>query len=297
MLSTNQEREVSSNSENVTAQEPVDLLSEIRNKIFVEDCLVGMLRIPDGSVDMVLCDLPYGTTQCKWDSVIPFEPLWKQLKRVIKKDGAIVLTASQPFTSALIMSNPRMFRYSWVWEKSKATGYLNAKRRPLVSHEDVVVFSKSQTAYFPQMVDGQPYSKGKAHRPTDVYGSQRPVLVESKNGQRYPRSVQYFKTAESEGAVLHPTQKPLSLFDYLIQTYTRPGELVLDCCMGSGTTALSAIRTDRSFVGFEMSMEYAHVAAHRIRKLIPDFQLAAPKLSVIKGRKACNKKTGESACL
>lgn len=251
----------------------IDSLISIRNKIFVEDCLTGMNRIPDGSVDMVLCDLPYGTTQCKWDAVIPFAPLWEQLSRVIKERGAIVLTASQPFTSALVMSNPKMFRYSWVWEKSKATGYLNAKIRPLVAHEDVLVFSKKPIKYRPKMTQGVPYNKGEALRPTDVYGVQKPVLVENKDGRRYPRSVQYFKTAESEGEVIHPTQKPLSLFEYLIDTYTSEGEIILDCCMGSGTTAVAAARTNRSFVGFEMGAGYAKAAEKRIIEVCDDFEL------------------------
>lgn len=255
-------------------------LAPFLDKVFVEDCLAGMERLPTSSVDMVLCDLPYGTTQCKWDAVIPFEPLWAQLSRVIKDHGAIVLTASQPFTSALVMSNPKMFRYSWVWEKSKATGYLNAKKRPLVAHEDVLVFSKNPIGYNPQMWQGEPYNKGEALRPTDVYGSQKAVLVENKDGMRYPRSVQYFKTAESEGRVIHPTQKPLSLFEYLIRTYSNEGDVILDCCMGSGTTAVAAARMNRHFIGYEMSTDYARKAASRIEEVCSDFELCIPDLAL-----------------
>ena len=191
-----------------------------------------MKLIPDGSVDMILCDLPYGTTACKWDTIIPFEPLWEQYKRIIKDNGAIVLTASQPFTSALVMSNVKMFKYEWIWEKSKATGYLNSKIMPMVAHENVLVFGKGKIKYNPQKISGKPYNKGKAHRPTDVYGSQISVLVKNEDGTRYPRTVQYFITAESQGR-LHPTQKPVALFEYLIKTYTNEGDLVLDNCAGS----------------------------------------------------------------
>lgn len=250
--------------------------SHFKDKIFLEDCIAGMKRMPAKSVDMILCDLPYGTTQCKWDTVIPFDELWEQYERVIKDDGAIVLTSAQPFTSMLVASNVKLFRYSWVWEKSKATGYLNAKKRPLCAHEDVLVFYKKPPIYIPQMTVGTPYDKGKAHRPTDVYGTQKAVHVKNDNGQRYPRSVQYFKTAESEGAVIHPTQKPVSLFEYLISTYTRPGDLVLDNCMGSGTTAIACLNLNRNFVGFENDREYAKKLEARIKKIDPDFKITLP---------------------
>ena len=191
------------------------------NTIIKGDCLEVMKDIPDGSIDMVLCDLPYGTTNCKWDSILPLDKLWEHYNRVTKKNGAIVLTAAQPFTSVLISSNLKNFKYTWVWEKSKATGYLNAKRMPMRAHEDVCVFYRKPPLYNPQMWQSTPYNKGKAHRPTDVYGSQVATLVKNDTGLRYPRSVQYFKTAESEGKVHHPTQKPLSLFEYLMKTYTK----------------------------------------------------------------------------
>ena len=229
------------------------------------DCLEVMKEIPDKSMDMVLCDLPYGTTQCKWDTIIPFEPLWEQYERVIKDNGAIVLTASQPFTSTLIMSNIKLFRYTWVWEKSKATGFLNAKKRPLVAHEDITVFSKKPTTYNPQFSTKEPYNKGirKEQTDDDVYGKFERVEVKS-DGKRYPRSVVYFKTAESEGAVLHKTQKPLKLFEYLIKTYTNEGETVLDNCMGSGTTGVACLNTNRNFIGIELDDEYFEIAKRRI---------------------------------
>ena len=242
------------------------------NTIFKEDFLEGVRRVPDASVDLVLCDLPYGTTQCKWDAVIPLEPMWAAFRRVIRPGAAIVLTAAQPFTTTLIASNIKNFKYSWVWEKSKATGYLNAKKRPLVAHEDVLVFAYGTPPYFPQMTQGAPYDKGTAHRPTDAYGGQRATTIRSETGLRYPRSVQYWKTAEAErgetahlGVPQHPTQKPAAMFEYLIRTYSCPGDLVLDACMGSGTTAVAALRTGRTFVGFETHGPYFDGALLRIR--------------------------------
>ena len=229
------------------------------------DCIELMKDIPDKSIDMILADLPYGTTSCKWDTIIPFELLWEQYERVIKDNGAIVLTASQPFTSALIMSNIKLFRYTWVWEKSKATGFLNAKKRPLVAHEDITVFSKKPTTYNPQFSTKEPYNKGirKEQTDDDVYGKFERVEVKS-DGKRYPRSVVYFKTAESEGLVLHKTQKPLKLFEYLIKTYTNEGETVLDNTMGSGTTGVACLNTNRNFIGIELDDKYFEIAKERI---------------------------------
>lgn len=241
-----------------------DIYKLDKNIIYNKDCIDGMKELPDKSIDMILCDLPYGTTQCKWDVIIPFDKLWEQYERIIKDNGAIVLTSAQPFTSLLIASNLKLYKYNWVWEKSKATGYLNSKKRPMVAHEDILVFAKRQTLYNPQMVEGEPYFKGKALRPTNVYGSQKETLVENKDGLRYPRTVQYFKTSESEGKVLHPTQKPISLFEYLIKTYTNEGELVLDNCMGSGTTAIACQNLGRNFIGYEKDIEYFNIINERL---------------------------------
>ena len=237
----------------------------VENKIILGDCLEIMESIPSESVDMILCDLPYGTTNCKWDIIIPFEPLWKEWYRIAKINAPIVLTASQPFTSVLIASNLKHYKYSWVWEKSKATGYLNAKKMPLKAHEDICIFYRKPPIYNPQMWQSTPYNKGKAHRPTDVYGQQISVLVKNDTGLRYPRTVQYFKTAESEGKVLHPTQKPLALFEYLIKTYTNPGDIVLDNCIGSGTTAVAALKANRKFVGIEKDPKYVDICLDRIK--------------------------------
>ena len=234
------------------------------NKLILGDCLQEMKNIEDKSVDLLLVDLPYGTTQCKWDSIIDLESLWKEYNRVCKKNAAMIFTAAQPFTSALIMSNPKNFKYTWVWEKSKATGYLNAKKMPMRAHEDVCIFYRKPPVYNPQMTKGDPYNKGKAHRPTDVYGSQKSVLVKNDTGLRYPRTVQYFKTAESEGKVMHPTQKPLALFEYLIKTYSNEGDLVLNSCMGVGTTPVACINTNRGYIGIELDEEYFAKAEKRV---------------------------------
>ena len=241
-------------------------MSNQASEVLQGDCLELMKDIPDGSIDMILADLPYGTTACKWDTIIPFEPLWEQYKRIVKPNGAIVLTASQPFTSALVMSNPKMFKYEWIWEKSKAVGYLNSKIMPLIAHENIVVFSQGKTTYNAQKTSGHaPYNKGKSHRPTDVYGKQVEVLVKNDDGTRHPRTVQYFKTAENEGK-LHPTQKPVALFEYLIKTYTNEGDVVLDNTFGSCSTGIACLNTNRKFIGIEMDNNYFSIGVERIKK-------------------------------
>jgi site-specific DNA-methyltransferase (adenine-specific) len=241
----------------------------IESKLILGDAIDEMRKLPNCSIDMVLCDLPYGTTQCKWDTILPFDDLWEQYERIIKENGAIVLTASQPFTSNLVMSKTKLFRYSLVWEKSKSTGYLNSKKMPMRSHEDILVFYKKIPTYNPQMTQGEPYDKGKAHRPTEVYREQKgEIHVKNDTGLRYPRSVQYFKTAESEGKVYHPTQKPISLMEWLIKTYTNENDLVLDNCIGVGTTAIAAINTNRRYIGIEIDKNYFNIAKERIDKLL-----------------------------
>ena len=237
------------------------------NKIYNEDCLEGMKRIDDKSIDMILCDLPYGTTQNKWDSVIPLDELWKEYKRIIKDNGVIVLTSQGIFTAKLMLSNEKWFKYKLVWVKSKATNFLNAKKQPLRKHEDICVFYNKQPQYNPQMTEGEPYDKGvRKNQLTGSYGDFNPVHVKSE-GMRYPTDVVYFKTAESEGKVYHSTQKPAALFEYLIKTYTDEGEIVLDNCMGSGTTAVACLNTNRNFIGFEKEEKYYNIANERIEKL------------------------------
>jgi DNA modification methylase len=228
------------------------------------DCLERMRDIPDGSVDMVLTDPPYGTTACKWDSIIPLEPMWEELKRVIKPNGAIVMTASQPFTSVLIGSNLKMFKLEWVWEKSKATGHALCKKRPLKAHESIIVFSDGVECYNPQMTEGKPYKSklGKKESSEFSTGTKR---NDNRTGARYPRSVQYFKTSESErNGYRHPTQKPVALMEYLIKTYTNEGEAVLDFTMGSGTTGAACANTGRKFIGIELDDNYYQIAKDRI---------------------------------
>jgi site-specific DNA-methyltransferase (adenine-specific) len=226
-----------------------------------------MKEIPDGSVDMVMADLPYGTTACKWDTVIPFEPLWAAYRRVAKKNAAIVLTASQPFTSALVMSNITEFKYDWTWRKPKGTGHLNAKKMPMRDKEDIVVFYREQCTYNPQYGEGAPYKNkaGKDHASsssmTDSYGAYTNFRNDS-DGRRYPKQVLDIPVVE-RGSV-HPTQKPVALMEYLIRTYTNEGETVLDNTMGSGTTGVACVNTGRKFIGIECDDEYMKIAEKRI---------------------------------
>jgi len=247
------------------------------NKIYNEDCLEGMKRIPDKSVDMILCDLPYGITACKWDIVIPFEPLWEQYERIIKLNGAIVLTASQPFSSALVMSNPKLFKYEWIWRKNTGTGFATAKYQPLRYHESVLVFSKSKTNYNPIPTERfSEASKKMCKNPvrgggkkTSSHISMEIVKVQYDSETKNPESVLEFKSVPNAGGhKLHPTQKPVELFEYLIKTYTNEGDLVLDNCMGSGTTAIACINTNRNYIGFELDKHYCDIANERIRKAL-----------------------------
>ncbi len=221
------------------------------NNIYENDCIKQMKLLPSKSIDMILCDLPYGTTQNKWDSVIPLDKLWKEYKRIIKDNGAIVLTANGIFTSKLILSNEKMFKYKWIWEKSKATNFLNVKKQPLRKHEDICVFYKKQCTYNPQMKLGDAYDKGvRKNQLTGSYGDFNPVHVQS-DGKRYPTDILYFKTAENEGKVYHPTQKPIALGRYLIKTYTNKGDIVLDNTSGSGSFLVAALLEGRNFIGIE----------------------------------------------
>lgn len=243
---------------------------KLLNKVTHGDCLEVMKDIEDKSIDMILCDLPYGTTQNKWDSVIPLAQLWNEYSRVIKDDGAIVLTSAGIFTANLIISNSKNFKYKWIWEKSKATNFLNSKKQPLRKYEEICVFYKKQPTYNPQMTLGEPYNKGvRKDQLTGSYGGFQPVLVESA-GERYPTDIIYFKTAESEGKVVHPTQKPVELFEYLIKTYTNEGDTVLDNCIGSGTTAVACINTKRNFIGIELEEKYYNIANKRIEETLSE---------------------------
>ncbi len=230
------------------------MISEFVNKIFEDDCLNILPKIPNKSIDMILCDLPYGTTQNKWDSVIPLEALWEQYNRIIKDNGVIALTSQGIFTAKLILSNEQYFKYKMVWEKSKSTNFLNAKKQPLRKYEDICIFYKNQPLYNPQMTEGEPYDKGvRKSQLTGSYGDFSPVHVKS-DGQRYPTDIVYFKTAECEGEVFHPTQKPVELGKYLIRTYTNEGAIILDNAFGSGSFLVSAIQEKRNFIGIEKNI-------------------------------------------
>jgi site-specific DNA-methyltransferase (adenine-specific) len=256
----------------ITGQTSETAAAPLIQTLFMGDCLEEMKKIPDGSVDMVMCDLPYGTTACKWDSVIPFAPLWAQYRRVCKRNAAIVLTASQPFTSALVMSNADAFRYCWIWEKNRPTGFLDAKKKPLRAHEDVVVFYQEQPTYNPQKTKGEANhctgvkSGKKAVGKSDIFAGEFGRVPADKSGDKYPRSVQRFNGLNPTGDNrTHPTQKPVALVEYLIRTYTTEGQTVLDNTMGSGTTGVACVNTNRHFIGIERDPNYFQIAKDRIQ--------------------------------
>ena len=245
-------------------------------KLTQGDCLIEMQNIPDDSVDLILTDPPYGTTACKWDSVIPFDLMWEQLNRIIKPNGAIVLFGSEPFSSLLRCSNIKDYKYDWIWEKSKASNFVLAKKQPLKAHEIISVFHSK--IYNPQKTQGKPYNKGREKRSGNLTGFLTEVtnsnnhLLENKTGLRNPRSVQYFVTAEREGKH-HPTQKPVALMEYLIKTYTNEHETVLDFTMWSGTTGVACKNTNREFIGIEKDEDYFNIAKSRIENYIVQTEL------------------------
>ena len=226
-------------------------------EIFQGDCLEVMNELDDDSVDLVLCDLPYGTTRNKWDSVIPLDELWKQYRRVVRRRGVVILSSQGKFTARLILSNESWFRYKFVWIKSKPTNFLNARRQPLRQHEDICIFYGSQPNYTPVMSQGEPYDKGtRKAQYTGSYGDFLPVQVKS-DGERFPTDALYCKTAESEagGRVWHPTQKPVALGRYLVRLFTREGDVVLDNAFGSGSFLVAAALEGRRFIGIEKNEE------------------------------------------
>lgn len=232
------------------------------------DCLEVMKTIEDNSIDAIICDLPYGTTNCKWDTVIPLDKLWFEYERIIKDNGAIVLNASQPFTSALVMSNPKIFKYEWIWQKSHATGHLNSKKQPLRQHESVCVFYKKQCTYNPQMIDKtylDKRTKSGADVDADVYNKFNKVERQIPVTKGYPKTIQYFATPFKGGeGGKHPTQKPLSLVEYLIRTYTNKGDTILDNTMGSGTTMVACKKLGRNGIGIEKEEKYFKIAQERV---------------------------------
>lgn len=232
------------------------------NSIHHMDLFALCNALPDASVDMILCDLPYGTTACSWDSVIPMAPMWKAFRRVIKPRGAIVLTASQPFTSALVMSNPGMFRCEWILQKPMGTGYLNANRQPMKNHESVIVFSEGAHNYYPQMRKSNRYRATRGAVGGFVRDKTVGGYVTINDGSRYPLSI---LNTTWQTTLSHPTEKPIDAFEYLIKTYTKSGELVLDPCVGSGTTAVAAMKTDRRYICGDITREYVDMARRRVQ--------------------------------
>jgi len=238
-------------------------------KLIHGECLEEMDRLIEQGVvvDAIIADVPFGTTRCKWDSVIPFDAMWERLNKIIKPNGAVVLFGSEPFSSALRMSNIKNYKYDWTWQKPKGTGHLNAKRQPLRDKEDIAVFYAKQCTYNPQMTDGKPYKDkaGKNHASTssmtDSYGAYTNYREDNK-GKRYPKQIQKFPVVER--GTLHPTQKPVALLEYLIKTYTNEGDTVLDFTIGSGTTGIACQNTGRKFVGIEMDDNYFKIAEKRI---------------------------------
>lgn len=230
------------------------------------DCLELMKNIPDGSVDMVLCDLPYGTTRNKWDSIIPLESLWRQYERICKECGAIVLFASTPFDKTLGASNLKMLKYEWIWEKTEATGFLNAKKMPLKAHENILVFYKKPPTYNPQFTAGEPYRYKKDSISSSNYGDSQGTGLIENTGVRYPKTILKFKKDKG----LHPTQKPVTLLEYLVKTYTHEGDTVLDNSMGSGSTGVACVNTNRRFIGIELDDGYFNIAKKRIEEAVND---------------------------
>ena len=239
----------------------MDLNKEIN--LIQGDCLEKMKEIPDKTIDMILCDLPYGKTRNKWDSVISLDKLWEQYNRIIKDNGAIVLFAQTPFDKVLGSSNLKMLKYEWIWEKEQGTGFLNAKTMPLNNHENILIFYKKPPIYNPQMKKGKPYTLER-NTFTVNYGKQVDMVRTENTGERYPLTILKFKRDKEK---LHPTQKPVALLECLIKTYTNEGEIVLDNCMGTGSTGVARINTNRNFLGLEKDENYFNIACNRIKEV------------------------------
>lgn len=235
------------------------------NHIYNMDCIEGMKNIPDKSIDCIICDLPYETTKCKWDNIIPFDDLWAEYKRIIKDNGAILLFGTEPFSSSVRMSNLKWYRYDWYWHKSMCSNFLNGKKQPFFKVETVSVFYKKSPVYNPQMEEGKPY----AARNDTITGTQQQYglvahIAPQNFGTRYPDNVIEFSNGNNHN--IHPTQKPVALIEYLIKTYTNENDVILDNCMGSGTTAIACINTNRQYIGFELEKEYYDLCIDRINK-------------------------------
>lgn len=257
---------------------------KLSGTVFIQqgDCLELMKKIPDKHIDMILCDLPYGTTACKWDAIIPFEPLWRQYERIIKDKGAIVLTASQPFTSALVMSNPKMFKYEWIYQKTAGSNFATLKYQPMKEHESILVFSKETHFYYPIFEERSGNEVGKTRKSArnistkdssngEVYGQITRDRDTREYGElRNPGSIQKFNNRVPSDRGLHPTQKPVALMEYLIKTYTQENEIVVDNCAGSFSTGVAAINLNRKFIGYELDEKYFEIGKERLIKTIEE---------------------------
>ena len=253
------------------------------DKIYLEDCLEGMKKIDDCSIDAIICDLPYGclnknNTNAQWDKIIPFDKLWKQYERIIKNNGAIVLFAQGMFTARLMMSNPKLWRYNLVWDKVAKSGFLNANRMPLRQHEDICVFYKKLPTYIPQKTKCEPHKRnhakgnGKLQHKNSCYGTFIDVPT-TISDEKYPTSIISTPKEHNFGCFFHPTQKPVELLRYLIRTYTNEGDLILDNCIGSGSTAIAAIRENRHFIGMELDDKYYKIATERVNKELQELKI------------------------
>lgn len=232
------------------------------NEIYLGDCLDVMKQIDDKSIDMILCDLPYGVTSCKWDIIIPLDLLWKEYKRIIKDRGAIVLIASNPFAANLIMSNPTWYRHEWIWQKTNGTNPMMAKFSPMKTHELILIFGKKSPQYYPRMQLGKPYKSGKNNSTFNNQNNQKRLRLENKEGLRYPHSIQKFRR---DSQTFHSTQKPVSLFSYLIKTYSQENDLILDNCAGSGTTGIACKETNRNYILIEKDEHFYNLAKERLK--------------------------------
>jgi len=238
-----------------------------KNIIYHGDCIEGMKILPDNSVDMVLTDPPYGTTQNKWDTVVDMDAFWNEIKRVTKKNSAILIFTQMPFTATAVMSNPKMFRYEWICEKANATGFLNARRMPMKCHENVLVFYGKLPVYHPIMGHGKPYRRGLEDKNSSNYNAVKRLRSGNPTGARFPRDVLKVQWRSAFSKTLHPTQKPVSLCEYFIKTYSNKGDIILDPFIGSGTTAVAAVNIGRKYIGFEQDDKYFEVAKNRLEKL------------------------------
>ena len=259
---------IESTNDNTPAT-PAITYSECYAQVFLGDCLELYKNIEPKSIDLILTDLPYGTTACKWDTIIPFDKLWEMVNYLLKPNGAFITTASQPFTSALVMSNPKMFKYEWIWEKHKGTNIYGVKREPLKIHESCLIFSKDKFIYNPQMTKGEPYKKRGSHN----VGKDGGLIIANKkigyakdfdSSKRYPTSIQFFANHNQKENSFHPTQKPIALFEYLLKTYSNEGMTIFDPCMGSGTTGVACKNLKRNFIGIEKDENYFKIAEQRI---------------------------------